>query len=133
MLVFIALRWVVAALAGFAVAALFQWWGELVAKAAHDGPFGWLDRLMGGVIGIALGLCFAAFLVLAIVQSPWLRPARDGAVKGMASRPLLGAGVRLSRLGEPWFPGGAWLHGQFVEASHRVGPGRAPGRALNLQ
>lgn len=126
---FIALRWVVATLAGFAVAALFQWWGELVSKAAHDGPFGWLDRLVGGVIGIALGLVFATFLVLAAVQSPWLRPARAAAVKGMASRPLLDAGVRLSRSGERMFPGGKWLHGQFVEAALRVGPARGRGPA----
>ncbi|MEO7866831.1 MAG: CvpA family protein [Candidatus Eisenbacteria bacterium] len=124
MIVFIALRWVVAALAGFAVAALFQWWGELVSKATHDGPFGWLDRLVGGVIGIALGVVFAAFLVLAVVQFPWLRPAREAAVKGMASRPLLDAGVRLSRAGDRVFPGGKWLHGQFVQAALRVGPAR---------
>ena len=129
MIVFIALRWVVASLAGLAVAALFQWWGELVAKAAHDGPFGWLDRLVGGVIGIGIGAVFATFLVLAVVQSPWLRPARESAVKGMASRPLLSAGVQLSRAGDRVFPGGKWLHGQFVEAASRVGPARGRGPA----
>ncbi len=129
MIVFIALRWVVAALAGMAVAALFQWWGDLVAKAVVDGPFGWLDRLVGGVIGILLGLVFATFLMLAVMQSPWLRPVRVAAVKSIASRPLLDAGMRLSRAGDRVFPGGKWLHGQFVEALSRVGPARNRGPA----
>lgn len=129
MIVFMALRWLVAVLAGLAVAACLQWWGEQVAQATHDGPFGWWDRLVGGVIGVALGVVFATFVALAVVQSPWLLPARNAAVRGVASRPLLDVGLQLSRAGGAVFPGGKWLHGQFVEAVSRVGPARAHGPA----
>ena len=53
--VYFVLRWLVAILAGMAISALFHWWGELVAKAAHDGPFGWLDRLVGDRCGVGIG------------------------------------------------------------------------------
>src|SRR5262249_60457036 len=54
--VFTLLRWLVAGLCGLSVAAVLHWWGELLAKAAHGGPFGWLDRAMGALLGLATGL-----------------------------------------------------------------------------
>ena len=52
--VFMLLRWSVAILSGLGVAAVMHAWGDLLAKAAHDGPFGWLDRVIGAALGLSL-------------------------------------------------------------------------------
>jgi len=124
-LVYGALRLIVAALAGMAVASLFQWWGEHVAKATHEGPFGGIDRVVGGLVGGAFGLTLAALLVVAAMQSPLLHFARSVAVRSVTTRPLLRAGTRLTALPEVVFPGSRWLHGQFVSAEQRIGPSRS--------
>lgn len=113
------LRWLVAALAGMAISALFHWWGELVAKAAHDGPFGWLDRLVGGAVGGSIALLLSCLLVLMAVESPLLGFARNDAKRGVVARPLLGIGTWATT----WraVPGARWLHGQFVSAQHHLG------------
>lgn len=126
--VFFTLRWLVAVLAGLAVAAVFQWWGELAAKAAHDGPFGWADRAVGGAIGAATGLALAALLTLAMLQAPVLAATGRVAARGVATRPLVRGGVVVSKAAGSWLPGAAWLHGRFVSASRRLDGGNAPAR-----
>jgi uncharacterized membrane protein required for colicin V production len=127
--VFFTLRWLVAVLAGLAVAAVFQWCGELAAKAAHDGPLGWVDRVVGGAIGAATGLVLAALVTLAMLQGPVLAAIGRVAEHGLATRPLVHGGVVVSKAGGPWVPGAAWLHGRFVSAARRLDGGPAPARA----
>ena len=123
-IVFVSLRWLVAVLAGSAIAALFQWWGEVAAKAAHDGPFGWLDRLTGAVIGAALGLVVSTLMLLALSSASGLSALRHAATSGMATRPLLVGGEQVSAAGRG-LPGGLWLHEQFARAVRRLPPKRA--------
>ncbi len=119
--VFFLLRWLVAILAGMAIPALFHWWGELVAKAAHDGPFGWLDRLVGGLVGFSIAVLLSSVLVLLAVQAPLLDFARNDAKRGVVARPLIDLGVRVTAWRALPLPGARWLHRQFVSAQHRLG------------
>ena len=117
--VFGLLRWTVAVLVGFGVAALIQWWGDLLAKAAHDGPFGWLDRAVGGLVGFVIGTLVSTAFVVLLLQAPGLEFARNAAAQGMTPAPLVAAADRASEwsLG---LPGGLWLHEQLRSASRRL-------------
>lgn len=124
--VYMALRWLVAALAGLAVAAVFQWWGDTISKAAHEGPFGWLDRLAGGVIGAAMGLGIAALVLLALLQTPILAATGRIGARAAYARPLMRGGVAVTGFAAPGVPGASWLHGRFVAAGGRLGGAGAP-------
>lgn len=113
------LRWLVAALAGLGVGALLHWWGEHLAKAAHEGPFGWLDRTVGAFVGITQGVVVATALLVLLLQAPGLEFARPFAARGVTSVPLLAAGERASAWGKS-LPGGLWLHEQLTSASRRL-------------
>lgn len=117
--VFTVLRWIVACLMGFGVAALLQWWGDLLAKAAHDGPFGWLDRAVGALVGCAIGTLVCTAIVVFLLQAPGLEFARRIAARGVTSSPLLAAGDRAAEWGMR-LPGGLWLHEQLRSASRRL-------------
>ena len=117
--VFLVLRWVVACLVGFGVAAMLQWWGSLLAKAAHDGPFGWLDRAVGALVGFAIGMLVCTAVIVFLLQAPGLEFARPIAARGVTSGPLLAAGDRAAEWGMK-LPGGIWLHEQLRSASRRL-------------
>lgn len=126
--VFVTLRWLVAALAGLAVAAVFQWWGDLAAKAAHDGPLGWVDRLVGGAIGAAFGLAVVAFALLLLLQAPMISVTGGVATRGLVPRPIVHGAVFVSRSLPAGMPLGPWLHRQFLHAARRLDRGQAPAR-----
>lgn len=127
-IVFLTVRWLIAVLLGLAVAAVFEWMGETAAKAAHDGPFGWLDRLVGGVLGVATGVVLAALVVLVMLQAPLLAVSGDVAVRSAYSRPLVASGLVASKALGPRVPGCAWLHRQFDSAARRLGSVSLPAR-----
>ncbi|MBK7368704.1 MAG: hypothetical protein IPJ04_12575 [Candidatus Eisenbacteria bacterium] len=104
-----------------AISALFHWWGELVAKAAHDGPFGWLDRLVGGLVGFSIAVLLSSLLVLLAVQAPLLSFARKDAKRGVVARPLLQAGASVTGWRTLPVPGVRWLHQQYVTAQQHLG------------
>ena len=117
--VFLLLRWTVAVLTGFGVAAVLQWWGDLLAKAAHEGPFGWLDRTVGGLVGLVIGILASTAFVVVLLQTPGLEFARKAAAQGVTPAPLIEAVDRASE----WsmrLPGGLWLHEQLRSASRRL-------------
>lgn len=118
--VFLALRWTVAVLAGFAVAALFGWWGELLSKAIQAGVLGWLDRLGGGVVGFALGVLIAALLILAAIRVPALASLGHDAARARTAAPLMNVGARACVFEEKVFPGRGWLRQQFEAAEYRA-------------
>jgi hypothetical protein len=120
-LVFLAMRWLVAGLAGLAVAALMQWWGDRIGKAIHEGPVGWLDRGGGVVIGGLTGAIVCAFLMLAALTIE--RPVRPGVE---VARMRFGAvtmtsAARACAAGERWLPGTSWLKDRFLAARQRAG------------
>lgn len=116
---FTALRWLVAVLAGLGVAALLQWWGGLLAKAVHDGPFGWLDRTVGALVGLTIGTVLSTAVLVLLLQAPGLEFARPLVARGVTSAPLIEAGDRASEWGRA-LPGGLWLHEQLRSASRRL-------------
>lgn len=125
--VFLVARWLVAALTGFAIVAVFHWWGDLVAKAVHDGPLGWLDRLGGGILGVMLGLVFVSLAVLVLLQKPALVATKNVALRGVSSRPLVHGGAFVSGALRTRVPWGTWLHQQYLTAERRLDG--APARA----
>jgi uncharacterized membrane protein required for colicin V production len=115
--VFTILRWLVAGLGGLAITTLFGWWGETVSKAVHEGPLGWLDRLLGGVVGLAFGAALGAIVMVVALQAPGAGFARVPAEHGITARPLVRAGVAVTGWRGVPVPGMSWLHSQFVSAS----------------
>jgi len=122
---FLLLRWLVAALAALAVVTLVGWWGEALAKAIHEGPFGWLDRLGGGVVGLGFGAALAAVVALVALLAPGLGFARAAVQHGVCGRPLVSGGALVTAWRGVPFPGAAWLHHQFVVAEHRFSISRS--------
>jgi uncharacterized membrane protein required for colicin V production len=114
--VFAVLRWLVSGLSGLAVTTLFGWWGESLAKVVHEGPLGWLDRSIGGVVGFAFGAAVAAVLVLLALQAPGFGFARSSAAHGRLARPLVHVAAGVTAWHGVPVPGVGWLHGQFVSA-----------------
>lgn len=126
--VFLVLRWLVASLAALAIAAFFQWWGSLVARAVHEGPLGWADRVGGGAIGAATGLAAAALLTLLLLQGPVFASTGGVAARGACSKPLVVGGVAVTKVIRTSVPWGTWLYQQFLSASRRLESGHAPAR-----
>lgn len=119
-LVFGILRWVIAALGGLALTTLIAWWGEHVGESVREGPLGWLDRVVGGGVGLVFGAAIAAVLVLVALEAPGFGFARNAARMGRTAHPLvrMGTGVTAWR-GMP-VPGAGWLHGRFVSAERQM-------------
>lgn len=126
--VFLTLRWLVAALAALAIASFFHWWGDMVAKAVHEGPLGWADRLGGGAIGAATGLAVTALLMLLLLQAPVYASTGGIAARGACSKPLVKGGVAVTKVIRTSVPWGTWLYQQFLSASRRLERGTTPAR-----
>lgn len=118
--VFWLLRWLVALLGGFAVVALFQWWGETFAEAVRKGSFDVVDRILGFGVGALLGLVVTAFLLLGGLR---LRP-HPGVERALSSARLtpvvLHGAVTVSNDVSRWLPGDGWLGREFMLAERRL-------------
>jgi uncharacterized membrane protein required for colicin V production len=121
--IFWALRWLVALLAGFAIAALFEWWGQLLALAIHAGPAAWLDRTGGVALGGILGLAVVSVGLVALLAIPKTDTFEDPMRDGRLSRPLLVAGRGACDRGEGFYPGSRWLARRYDAAIGRITPG----------
>jgi hypothetical protein len=102
------LRWLVAALAGLAVASLFHWWGSLLGKAVQAGPAGWLDRVFGILLGALIGMMWAIALVILALFEPRLTGARTAVTQAHTAHALVSTGARACDAIEPRVP---MLHG----------------------
>jgi uncharacterized membrane protein required for colicin V production len=118
--VYLILRWLVAALAGMAIAALFQWWGEQLGGAVKSGPLGFVDRIGGFAVGAALGLVVVCFVVMAglLLRQPERLTAPVARMRLAA--PLMGGAEQVCDLGGGAIPGGPWLKERFTAARRRV-------------
>ena len=114
--VFWVLGWVVAALAGLAVATLLQWWGGLLGDALKQSPAGWLDRLGGFVVGAALGALVSAFVLLAVLLAPWPYGLPSWAAGTRVAPPLMRFGAGACSVSERFVPGSRWLKQRFLFA-----------------
>ncbi len=123
---FWALRWLVAGLAGLALASVFQWWGASLSQAVKGSGLSLVDRLGGLALGAGLGAFVAAFLLLTLVMLPW--PHRDEQVmaRSRLASPVLAGAERVCALGERFFPGSGWLKQRFERALRRASPAVQP-------
>jgi len=119
-LAFLALRWLVAALAGLALASVFQWWGDRLGQAVRKGPLGWLDRGGGTVIGAGLGALVCAFILLGALSIERPRAAHVAAARARVGAPAMAAAAGLCSFGEAYIPGSGWLKRRFLAAERRV-------------
>ena len=123
--VFLAMRWLVAALAGMTVASLLQWWGERLGGAIREGALGFFDRTGGLVMGSLLGAATVAFVMMAgllLRQPPGVSEAM---ARARLAVPVMEQAARVCALGENHLPGTHWLKLRFQEAERRAR--RAPG------
>jgi len=121
---FWALRWLVAALGGLALASLIAGLGEHLARAVKAGPAAWLDRLGGALVGALVGATVAAFVLMVALQLPVAGSMRGVSRSRLTPGILRGAVVACS-LSERAFPGSRWLRERFLEAEYRAA-GRVP-------
>lgn len=118
---FVGLRWLVAALAGLAIASAFEWSGNALAERAKSGAPGALDRLAGALVGALLGAVAASLVVLLMTLTPWPRDPRAWAESSRGAAMLVRGGAVVAGWTAPVLPRGTWLHGRFLEASRRIG------------
>jgi hypothetical protein len=119
-LVFLALRWLVAALAGLAVAALFQWWGDGLGRAVREGPLGWLDRGGGIVVGATLGAIVGSMILLAALTIRYPSAPGRAAARARVSAPAMEVAAGVCSIGEAYLPGSGWLKQRFLAAKRRA-------------
>jgi hypothetical protein len=118
--VFLLLRWLVAGLAGLAIASVFQWAGERIRETVHAGPIAWLDRSLGVPIGAAVGVVLAALILMVALEIPRPRRVAETAAHASITPRLMSGGARVCALGDSLFPGGRWLGRQFTVAGRRA-------------
>lgn len=118
--VFLALKWIVAALGGLAVASLFGWIGDSIGQAVKSGPAGWLDRIGGFALGAGLGAVVAAFTLLVALLSPLPPGVRNWATESRIPGPIMQGGVTVCRVSDSVFPGSRWLRNRFEDAARRT-------------
>lgn len=120
---FLALRWLVALLAGLVLVALFDWMGARMAESLKNSSLAWLDRIGGFAVGAMLGVVWAATLLIVVllVARP---PEVLAAVR--ASRlgdPVLRRAQQACVLGERVIPGSKWLERRIDAARHETKAG----------
>ncbi len=119
-LVYSALRWIVAALAGLAVASLLQWWGDQLGRAVQAGPVGWVDRGGGVAIGAVMGLVTMAFAVMVALLIPRPRGLAEEVARSRAAVPLMARAAEACSLSVRYLPAGPWLEEHFRQAHRRA-------------
>jgi membrane protein required for colicin V production len=117
---FVALRWILVALAALAVAGFFQWCGSLLGDAVRSGPVGWLERPAGLALGALLGLVVSAFALLGPLLVPWPPAVGDTVARARSAPGLMRAGVLVCRVAARYVPGSEWLEQRFAAAERRV-------------
>ncbi len=123
--VFLLLRWLVAAMAGTAVAAVVTWVGERAGKTVREGPLGWLDRSFGFFVGGLVGAACALLLVFGVLRLPdvvgLVRPVSHARL----TKPILTSAHVVCARGDRWVPGCQWIGRQLQLAMDRA-DGRKP-------
>jgi hypothetical protein len=119
-LAFLVLRWLVACLAGLAVATLLQWCGNRFRDGVHAGPVAWLDRSVGVAVGAATAVIVATVVLLVAIVVPGPRTVSETAALARVAPPLMSGGARACQLAGIVMPGGRWLGLRFLAAERRT-------------
>jgi hypothetical protein len=118
--VFLVLRWLVAALAGMTIASVLQWWGDRVGGAIQEGALGFFDRTGGLIIGALLGATTVAFVMMAGLLLRQPAGVGEAFSRARLSAPVMQQAARVCALGENRLPGSHWLKLKFQEAERRA-------------
>jgi uncharacterized membrane protein required for colicin V production len=128
-MVYVALRWIVAGLAGMGAAAIIQAWGTGLGRAVKSSPVQWLDKSGGLAIGAMVGLGTASLLLMFVLLAPKPRNVTEKIVSARSTAPLMATAAHACSLSAPYLPGGPWLTEHFRLAHHRAKGTRAQARA----
>lgn len=118
--IFAVLGWLVAVLAGLAVKAFFQMWGERLGEGASKSGAGMADRIGGLVVGGVMGAALVASLLVAMLLTPWPREAARTAAHSSLTGSLLAGAQTVLNVDTRWIPGGGALKGAVHEAARRA-------------
>lgn len=118
--VFLALRWLVAALAGLAVSALLQYWGDRLGQAVREGPLGWLDRGGGFVVGAGLGGVVGSLVLLGALTIQHPSAPGVAVARARVGATAMGVSAEVCSFGEGYLPGIGWLKQRFLVAKRRA-------------
>jgi hypothetical protein len=114
------LRWIVAGLAGVAVATLFQWCGDRLGRLVQAGPIAWLDRGGGLSLGALFGLVTIAMAMMAslLVREPGALSQSVAAAR--TAEPMMATAAEACSLSSRYLPGGRWWTEKFRKAHRRT-------------
>ena len=107
--IFFLLRWLVAVLAGLAVASLFSWIGDQLGRLVHKTPVAVVDRGGGLLVGVVAGLFTVSMALMVALLIP--RPTQFAEVASHAhtTAPLMSGAAHACSLSSRVIPGSAWL------------------------
>lgn len=117
---FWALRWLLIAAAGLAVATLMHWWGVKLGEAVRKSPLGWMDRPAGVLVGVGVGVLIATFVLLGALLAPWPSRISQTASRTRVAAPLMAVGAGACDWAQDRFPGSDWLRRRFLAAQARA-------------
>lgn len=123
--VFTVLRWIVAAMAAAATAAILGWIGERLGRTVREGPVGWLDRSLGFFVGGLVGAACALLLVFGVLRLPDVIGLASPVSRARLTTPILAHAQLACARGDRWVPGCHWLGRQLQLAMDRAN-GRTP-------
>jgi uncharacterized membrane protein required for colicin V production len=118
--VFWVLRFIVAALAGLAVASLFQWVGDMLYGAVKKSLVGWLDRAGGFFLGAAIGAAIAGLALIAMLALPWPKSAAGLAAQARFTPVVIRSGRWVLDRSDRYVPGGDGLRIMLRDAERRL-------------
>ncbi len=118
--VFIALRWLVAGLAGLAVISLSEWWGGLLGAEPGKGWLGWLDRLGGVVVGTVIGAALAVTAITALFTFDRPRPLTVPVAQARSTEPLIQGAAKSAHWAARWIPASIQVERRLTAAERRA-------------
>jgi uncharacterized membrane protein required for colicin V production len=118
--VFLVIKWLVAVLAGLALASLLQWWGEQLSKTVRESPLAWLDQGSGFLVGTGVGVGLGALVLLGALMLRHPSEPASAVAHARVGAPAMGIGADVCSFGEKYVPGSGWLKRRFIAAKRRA-------------
>ena len=115
-----ALHWMIAALVGLAVAALFNLWGVILGTAAAKSPLGGFDRFAGLAAGGAWGIVCVTFGLWLALSTHQPRPLGEAAARARCAAPLMTLAVQASAAAREWLDPVPWVDPSLRAALRRA-------------